>query len=176
VVKLADFVGRIKRAKKKTNDFYMVANNHAMERAGMSVLLEDVELDGAYFNREQIMGAVSLWLGPAGTVTPLHHDTTNIVFHQVFGRKRFLLISPFETALLKHARGVYCDLDPERPRKHAELAGVPILEVVLEPGDALFIPVGWWHHVRALDPSISISFTNLRVPNNYTWYVPGSVR
>ena len=29
----------------------------------------------------------------------------------------------------------------------------------LEPGDALF-PIGWWHHVRALDLSISLAVTH----------------
>lgn len=159
----------------ETNDFYLVANNHAMDRAGMRVLLDDVVMDPSYFDVDRTQGAVSLWFGPRGTVTPLHHDTTNIIFHQVYGKKRFLLISPFETSLLRHARGVYCDLDPEHARKNPLLRDVPIFEVVLTPGDALFIPVGWWHHVRALEPSISISFTNLRAPNNYGWYAPGAI-
>src|SRR4029077_17812693 len=128
-----------------------------------------------YFDTERVQGSVSLWLGPAGTVTPLHHDTTNIVFHQIYGRKRLLLVSPFDTSLLRRTRGVYCDLDPEHPERHPELEGVRILPVELGPGDALFIPVGWWHHVRSLDPSISISFTNLRIPNNYEWYRPGAI-
>jgi lysine-specific demethylase 8 len=28
---------------------------------------------------------------------------------------------------------------------------------VLQPGDMLFIPRGWWHYVRSLDKSISVS-------------------
>jgi hypothetical protein len=175
VVKLGDFVDRITRVRRKTNDFYMVANNHAMNRAGMGVLLNDVVFDPEYFDPARARGSVSLWLGPAGTVTPMHHDTTNIVFHQIYGRKRMLLASPFETSLLRRARGVYCDVDPEHPERHRELADARILPVDLGPGDALYIPVGWWHHVRALDPSISISFTNLRIPNDYEWYRPGAI-
>ncbi|WP_406567965.1 cupin-like domain-containing protein [Dactylosporangium fulvum] len=30
-------------------------------------------------------------------------------------------------------------------------AARPVLETVVEPGDALFIPAGWWHWVEALD-------------------------
>jgi len=32
------------------------------------------------------------------------------------------------------------------------------VEGILEPGDGLFIPVGWWHYVRSLDVSFSVSF------------------
>lgn len=30
------------------------------------------------------------------------------------------------------------------------------------------MPVGWWHHVRALDARMTISFTNFVFPNNFT--------
>jgi hypothetical protein len=173
-VRMSDFADRVTRAR-KTNDFYLVANNHAMDRAGMARLVRDVVMDPDYFDVTKTERAMSLWFGPAGTVTPLHHDTTNIVFHQVYGKKRFLLISPFETALFRYVRGVYCDVDPEQLERYPKLAGLPIAEVVLAPGDALFVPVGWWHHVRALQKSIGISFTNLRIPNDYGWFTPGSI-
>ena len=32
------------------------------------------------------------------------------------------------------------------------------IEGILGPGDGLFIPVGWWHYVRSLDVSFSVSF------------------
>lgn len=35
---------------------------------------------------------------------------------------------------------------------------VPMFEAYLRPGDMLYIPPGWWHHVRALSPSFSVSF------------------
>src|SRR5213075_2095344 len=88
------FVDRVLATKKPTNDFYMVANNHAMRRQKLARLLERIVMDEELFDRRRAKGATSLWLGPAGTVTPLHHDTTNIFFTQIYGRKRFLLAPP----------------------------------------------------------------------------------
>ncbi|KAA0172388.1 hypothetical protein FNF28_00071 [Cafeteria roenbergensis] len=36
--------------------------------------------------------------------------------------------------------------------------GATLLSAVVGPGEVLFIPKGWWHHVRSLTPSISLSF------------------
>ena len=58
----------------------------------------------------------------------------------------------------------------------AELANAPepLVEVVLAPGEALFIPAGWWHQVDALDVSISVSILSLAWPNDFSWYKPGT--
>ncbi|GLI66311.1 hypothetical protein VaNZ11_010086, partial [Volvox africanus] len=38
------------------------------------------------------------------------------------------------------------------------VADLPYLDVVLEPGHMLYIPPGWWHFVRAMSTSFSVSF------------------
>lgn len=51
-------------------------------------------------------------------------------------------------------------LDPTQAR---------VFEVMPEPGELLFVPVGWWHQVEALEPSISVTFTCFAYPNRYSW-------
>jgi quercetin dioxygenase-like cupin family protein len=44
---------------------------------------------------------------------------------------------------------------------------VTVRSAVLQPGDAVFIPVNWWHHLRALQVSVSITFVNFRLDNTF---------
>ena len=57
-------------------------------------------------------------------------------------------------------------LEPEIRRVDA------LIDLELAPGEVLFVPVGWWHHVRALDWSITLSLTNFVFPNRYKWAIP----
>ena len=47
-----------------------------------------------------------------------------------------------------------------------------MLEVVVEPGETVFLPLGWWHQVTSLDVSLSFSFSNLALPNDYRYDNP----
>jgi len=47
-----------------------------------------------------------------------------------------------------------------------------IAECVLNPGEVLFLPVGCWHFVEALDVSVTVSFTNFIWDNDYTARYP----
>lgn len=38
------------------------------------------------------------------------------------------------------------------------LSSVPYIECVLEAGEALYMPVGWWHYVRSCGTGIGVSF------------------
>lgn len=169
--RLGSYVDRVLAAP-ETNDFYMIAQNRNLQREPLVALFEDVVFP-KYLDGDRAPYGSALWLGPAGTVTPLHHDTSSILFCQIHGRKRITLVSPFETALLDAPRGVYSNFDCEAQELAPELAHANRKVVELAPGDTLFIPVGWWHHVRALDVSISLALNNFRMQNDYEWYKPG---
>lgn len=168
---LREYVARIRR-EPESNDHYMIARNRNV-RDVLAALLEDVVLPEGVF-RDDVSDGAAFWLGPAGTVTPLHHDTSNIFFCQVVGRKRYRMIAPLEIGVLDGARSMYAAIDAEAPdlERFPWWSSVIVRDFVLAPGEALFIPVGWWHHVRALDVSMSLAINAFDRPNRWDWFVP----
>jgi ribosomal protein L16 Arg81 hydroxylase len=65
----------------------------------------------------------------------------------------------------------FADVDCEAPdrSRHPRFAGAWVYDVVLSPGELLFVPVGWWHQVRALEPSISIALTGFVFASHHEW-------
>lgn len=163
-MKWGDFIDLI-GGSGETNDIYLVGRNHLLERPGFERLLRDIRnpdgfLDPHTMNEKH----VRLWVGPCGTITPLHHDRGCVLFGQVRGRKHIKLISPFHLAALSRDPDTcYSDVVLDQPidlDRFPQMRDVVIVEGVIGPGDFLFIPVAWWHWVRALDASISLTFKN----------------
>jgi ribosomal protein L16 Arg81 hydroxylase len=176
-VRFSDYVDMVVHAS-RSNDFYLVANNHFLERPGAAPLWADFEIDKRYLDPGSVTSTVFFWFGPAGTVTPLHHDTSNVLLTQVRGRKRVKLISSLQAHRVYNEVSVYSEVDVGQPdfERHPLFRDVPVQEVELCPGEALFIPVGWWHWVQSRDVSLSLSFTNFVFPNRYDWELPQIVR
>jgi hypothetical protein len=87
-------------------------------------------------------------------------DGRDVVLFQLFGRKRIVLFPPHAAPLL-HPIDIFSTLrlggmdDAERRRLLAYAGGV---EHVLQPGEGMFMPAFWWHHVDYLDLAMSVSF------------------
>jgi hypothetical protein len=116
----------------------------------------------------------SFWFGPAGTNTPLHHDTVMLFHTQVVGRKRWRFISPLQTPRVYNHHGVFSPIDLDAPdfERYPLFRDVKVLEAIIEPGETVYLPLGWWHQVTALDMSLSFSYSNIAVPNLYTYQNP----
>ena len=113
----------------------------------------------------------SFWLGNRSRIAA-HFDFPSNIACCVAGRRRFTLFPPDQ------AKNLYvgpleftpsgqpislvdtCDPDLARYPKYA-LAKAASYTVDLEPGDAIFIPSMWWHHVESLEP--------FNVLVNYWW-------
>lgn len=126
-------------------------------------LLED------YISPKELMGGFldkypNMFFGGKGSVTFLHFDIDMAhIFHTHFnGRKHILLFDyKWKERLYQIPYATYAleDYDIEHPdfTKFPALDGVEGIECFLEHGDTLFMPTGWWHWMKYLDGSFSIS-------------------
>lgn len=174
---LRDYVAMVQNGG-RTNDFYLVGKNLALNRGRLSELRRDLgSLPGILdLSDSAVDWHVKFWFGPAGTITPLHHDRTNILFAQVLGRKHFKLIPSFEMHLLYNHKGAFSEADLGAPDfdRFPRLKDASIMDATVYPGDLLFIPLGWWHWVHALDISISVTFQRFAVRgDNTSWKADG---
>lgn len=171
--RLSDFVDRV-LAGGPTNDYYMTANNEVLRRPEFAPLLADIGSLPPYCDAAQLPRLSSFWFGPAGTVTPLHHDTLMLLHTQIVGRKRWRFVSPLETAKLYNHNGVFSPIDVDKPdlARYPLFAQARVLEVIAEPGETVFLPLAWWHQVTSLDVSLSFSYSNLAVPNQFNYENP----
>lgn len=157
-----------------TNDYYLTANNEVLRRPEFAPLLDDIGSLPPLCERAQLAERSSFWFGPAGTVTPLHHDTLMLFHTQVVGRKRWRFVSPLEWSRVYNLSNVFSEVDLERPdpTRFPAFEEATVLEVVVEPGETMFLPLGWWHQVASLDVSLSFSYSCLAVPNQFAYPDP----
>ena len=123
------------------------------------------------FAAQGVQAPPAIWIGNRVTAS-CHYDAPNNIACCAVGRRRFTVFPPDQIGNLYPG--------PLEPTPGGQAVSVvdfnaPDLErfprfrealavgqtVVLEPGDAIFIPSMWWHHVQGLDP-----FTVLV---NYWW-------
>eukprot|EP00002_Diphylleia_rotans_P037502 TRINITY_DN8383_c0_g1_i18.p1 TRINITY_DN8383_c0_g1~~TRINITY_DN8383_c0_g1_i18.p1 ORF type:complete len:491 (+),score=86.59 TRINITY_DN8383_c0_g1_i18:43-1515(+) len=107
---------------------------------------------------------VNAWFGPRGTVSPLHFDPSHNMFVQVVGKKYFRLYSPEMASMLyPHEEDMLMnssqvDVENVDSQRFPLFQNASYFECIVEEGDILYIPPKWWHFVRSIQASFSVSF------------------
>jgi len=110
-----------------------------------------------------------LFTGGATSITHMHFDIdiSHILHTQFSGRKRVLLFpfeeqfklyrKPFEVLSLADFSNYYQENGAVDYEKFPALKLAKGYEVILEHGDTLFMPAGYWHHMEYLDSGFAMS-------------------
>lgn len=159
----ADYVEMLRTHQAHVQDIYLakcslkdtsLANNYSFRSIGEKLGLN------------KPIGDLNLWVAPGGHIECLHYDSLDGILMQLHGAKKVLLFPPNQTYnlypfpvfvhLLRglELRSWFSTAYPENP----DFVAFPKLkqalankqEVILEPGEMLYIPMGWWHEVIAL--------------------------
>lgn len=98
-----------------------------------------------------------IWLGPAGTSTPIHYDFVPNIYAQLFGQKRWQLWRPEKPLQPRFAGLGGFAMSALDVGDGPAAAGSPDMDVVLDPGDVLLLPAQWWHRVDTCTTSIAVN-------------------
>lgn len=167
----------------KFSDFCKLLKNNGMHYylPQTSILHELPELTDyievpKYLSKKTVFP--NIWVGEANNITPLHFDLANNLYMQVFGTKKIILFSPYDffylyanswkTKVAHTSRINALQMDYQNFIKSRKSKPY---EIILNPGDMLFMPAFWWHCVISL--SITISINNWFEPLFYQKMVPG---
>jgi hypothetical protein len=114
-----------------------------------------------------ILGRIGyMFFGSKGIKVRINQDIdmSSVLLTQFEGRKKIVLIHPkYSDLLYKLPFNTYSlvDLDNIDTDKYPGLEFVEAQECILEHGDALFMPSGYWHYITYLDTGFGVSYRKL---------------
>ena len=131
-------------------------------------------LESRFFPSRRAMTFIEAYIGGEGARFPvLHYDGlhTHAWLMQLYGDKEYIVFSPDQAAYLypKDGTGNTSELedvlqpDLERFPLADRARGVRFR---LHPGETLFVPAGWWHTARILNPSVTVSINAVNHANS----------
>jgi len=106
------------------------------------------------------------FFGGEGAVTRIHRDmdNSNVFLTELSGSKRVVLFDPkYSKLLYQYPFGTHTSIDINNPDydRYPGLKKVVGHESVIEAGDTLFMPSGWWHHIEYNSAGLGFSIRSL---------------
>lgn len=167
--RLSDYLALLESEEERAN-YYLIAHDRLLDQPAFRPLFEDIVFDQRYFDAGRALGRVFLWIGPPGASTPLHRDLGNVFFAQIVGQKRVKMIPSKQLHLVYNDVGYHSDVDLEEfsVEQFPMLGRATIMDEIIAPGELLFIPVGWWHWVKSLEITVTVTGNNFKFRNSFT--------
>jgi hypothetical protein len=107
-----------------------------------------------------------MFFGGKDTTVRIHYDIdmSNVLHTHFGGKKRVVLIAPeYSAYLYRLPFNTYSLVNFDNPDydKFPALKHVKGYDVILEPGDTIFMPSGYWHYMTYLEGSFSVSYRKI---------------
>ncbi|XP_060196641.1 lysine-specific demethylase JMJ30 [Lycium barbarum] len=162
LITFSEFLERIRSNDTTSVETTYLAQHQLFDQ--IQELRQDIVIPDYCFTGGGEIRSLNAWFGPAGTVTPLHHDPHHNILAQVVGKKYVRLypaslsdeLYPHSETMLTNSSQV--DLDNIDETEFPKVLDLEFQDCILEEGEMLYIPPKWWHYVRSLTPSFSVSF------------------
>jgi mannose-6-phosphate isomerase-like protein (cupin superfamily) len=114
----------------------------------------------------------TLWMGTSSSDTRFHHDCCDNFVYMLSGTKRFTLAPASDWRTLTPTcvgqRKALCWAsvahpnlpagEPMSPRVKKTMNKVNKIVVDVGPGEVLFMPAGWFHHIQNLGPTVMVNW------------------
>ena len=175
-ITLADLIENIREGGTKYYRFYPLLSEHPEHLADFDYnWLKKARHKKPFFESFQV------FIGGKTTESPLHNAMACNLFVQVYGQKRWSLMSPKHSAIVDPdpIRNVYRGapfrknnypfnpFKPDYEKPYELFKYVDRYDFVLNPGDILWNPPFWWHAVHNETDSIGVGYR--WVPTAYSF-------
>ncbi len=149
---------------------FLQNNPELIDELGIVGLIENIKKDACFslFNYK----FSQIFMGNSHSVSALHCAIGSNLFVNVLGHKRWYLIHPKYTFLMKphlNEYGLFAFGEQDMFDPSDISQKIPHIDVTLDPGDVLFVPPWWWHAVSN-ESELTIGVANrIDVENRAYW-------
>jgi hypothetical protein len=135
----------------------------AEDLLAITALLRPVASNQPFFGH---FNSAKLWIGQQGIVMPNHYDATDNMYVMAWGRKRAIIGEPGQLdALYRYpnehplAGSSQVNLTSPDLYRYPNFKNARLREVVVGPGDILYLPAWWWHQFeQPFDDTAALNF------------------
>ncbi|KAI4378566.1 hypothetical protein MLD38_016025 [Melastoma candidum] len=142
-----------------------ILNMEKSEQSQLDILKEDIETPAILSGKS--LASVNLWMNIAEARSSTHYDPHHNLLCIVSGRKKVVLWPPCASPFL-YPMSIYgeasnhCSVSVENPDFSAYPRSKHLMtysqKVILNAGDVLFIPEGWFHQVDSDNLTMAVNF------------------